>query len=42
MCQFVWDMIFNIGGVALIKFALALVLKLEAKLLQYEDACDLS
>lgn len=42
MCQFVWDIVFNLGGTGLIKFALALLLKLEAPLLEYDDACDIS
>ena len=42
MCQFVWDLVLNIGGIGLVYFAIALVLKLEKNLLEYDDACDLT
>lgn len=42
MCQFVWDMVISLGGIGLVYFAMALVLKLEPQLLEMEDACDIS
>lgn len=42
MCQFVWDMVISLGGIGLVYFAMALVVKLEPQLLEMEDACDIS
>lgn len=42
MCQFVWDLVLCVGGVGLVKFAIALVLMLEKQLMEYDDACDLT
>jgi len=33
MCQFVWDMVISLGGIGLVYFAMALVVKLEHQLL---------
>jgi hypothetical protein len=40
--RYVWDMVVEMGGIALVYFAVALVLHLKAKMMKVEDFCDMS
>lgn len=42
MCQYIWDIVISVGGIGLVTFAVSLVCKLEDKLLEVEDPCEIS
>ena len=42
MCQYVWDIVISVGGIGLVKFAVAIVCALSKELFLYDDPCDIS
>jgi hypothetical protein len=40
--KYIWNLVIELGGIALVYYALALVMHIRDKLLQIDDPCDIS